>query len=212
MVRAAESTALDHGTGAGPARPGLFHFAGGDPSAGLLPRTGETLPQARRPSPRPARSAGSRHPRLRARHSASRCRAPAARVARLSSLVRQRRDWPHLLRNVLPGASVDDALLLAMVAALTAGRSASSTAWLVVAFDFPLRRTLRLGAGAAAGRAVLYRGLCLRRVLPLHRARADRAARRLRLPDARATTGFPTSARLGGAPSCCPRCSTPTSS
>lgn len=48
-------------------------------------------------------------------------------------------DWPHLIQNVLPGAAVTTLSLLAMVAAGTAAIGAVS-AWLVVAFDFPLRR------------------------------------------------------------------------
>lgn len=50
-------------------------------------------------------------------------------------------DWPHLLRNVLPGALRTTALLLALVAIGTASIGIV-TAWLVVAFDFPLRRLL----------------------------------------------------------------------
>ena len=50
-------------------------------------------------------------------------------------------DWPHLLRNVLPGASVTTIYLLAMVAALTSVAGVS-TAWMVGAYEFPLRRTL----------------------------------------------------------------------
>ncbi|MET0598426.1 MAG: iron ABC transporter permease [Mesorhizobium sp.] len=49
-------------------------------------------------------------------------------------------DWPHLVRNVLPGASLTTLFLLIMVAAATATIGVTS-AWLVVAFDFPLRRT-----------------------------------------------------------------------
>jgi iron(III) transport system permease protein len=48
-------------------------------------------------------------------------------------------DWPHLARNVLPGAIVTTAALLAMVAAGTACIGVTA-AWLVVGFDFPLRR------------------------------------------------------------------------
>jgi len=48
-------------------------------------------------------------------------------------------DWPHLMRNVLPGSLVTTAVLLALVAAGTASMGVVS-AWLVVAFDFPLRR------------------------------------------------------------------------
>jgi iron(III) transport system permease protein len=50
-------------------------------------------------------------------------------------------DWPHLIRNVLPGALQTTALLLVLVAAGTASIGIVS-AWLVVAFDFPLRRLL----------------------------------------------------------------------
>lgn len=50
-------------------------------------------------------------------------------------------DWPHLARNVLPGASQTTLALLALVAA---GASVVGVlaAWLIVAFEFPLRRTL----------------------------------------------------------------------
>ena len=50
-------------------------------------------------------------------------------------------DWPHLLRNVLPGALQTTALLLFLVTLGTASIGVVS-AWLVVAFDFPLRRLL----------------------------------------------------------------------
>ncbi|MCO5160364.1 MAG: iron ABC transporter permease [Mesorhizobium sp.] len=50
-------------------------------------------------------------------------------------------DWPHLLRNVLPGALRTTALLLFLVTLGTASIGVVS-AWLVVAFDFPFRRLL----------------------------------------------------------------------
>lgn len=50
-------------------------------------------------------------------------------------------DWPHLLRNVLPGAVRTTALLLFLVTLGTASIGVVS-AWLVVAFDFPFRRLL----------------------------------------------------------------------
>jgi len=50
-------------------------------------------------------------------------------------------DWPHLARNVLPGASVTTLWLMAMVAAATTVAGVAS-AWMVVAYEFPLRRTL----------------------------------------------------------------------
>lgn len=50
-------------------------------------------------------------------------------------------DWPHLMANVLPGATVTTLHLLVLVALGTATIGVTS-AWLVVAFDFPLRRTL----------------------------------------------------------------------
>ncbi len=49
-------------------------------------------------------------------------------------------DWPHLARNVLPGAAATTLALLAMVAAASITIGVTS-AWLVVAFDFPLRRS-----------------------------------------------------------------------
>ena len=50
-------------------------------------------------------------------------------------------DWPHLLANVLPRAAGTTILLIAMVAATTAFVGVAS-AWAVVAYEFPLRRTL----------------------------------------------------------------------
>ncbi len=50
-------------------------------------------------------------------------------------------DWPHLIRNVLPGSIRTTALLLTLVALGTASIGVVS-AWLVVAFDFPLRRLM----------------------------------------------------------------------
>ena len=50
-------------------------------------------------------------------------------------------DWPHLVRNVLPGASLTTLWLMAMVAVVTAFAGVAS-AWMVVAHEFPLRRTL----------------------------------------------------------------------
>jgi iron(III) transport system permease protein len=49
--------------------------------------------------------------------------------------------WPHLVANVLPGASRVTLELLAMVAVLSATIGVTS-AWLVVGYDFPLRKTL----------------------------------------------------------------------
>ena len=49
-------------------------------------------------------------------------------------------DWPHLLANVVPDASRTTLYLLILVAALTSVVGVA-TAWLVVAFEFPLRRT-----------------------------------------------------------------------
>lgn len=50
-------------------------------------------------------------------------------------------DWPHLARNVLPGAVATTAYLLALTAA-AASLIGVATAWLIVGYDFPLRRTL----------------------------------------------------------------------
>jgi iron(III) transport system permease protein len=50
-------------------------------------------------------------------------------------------DWPHLIRNVLPGSIRTTALLLALVTLGTASIGVVS-AWLVVAFDFPMRRLM----------------------------------------------------------------------
>jgi iron(III) transport system permease protein len=48
-------------------------------------------------------------------------------------------DWPHLAANVLPTAAITTAALIAMVSAGTAAVGVTA-AWLVVGFDFPLRR------------------------------------------------------------------------
>jgi len=50
-------------------------------------------------------------------------------------------EWPHLMRNVLPGAALTTLWLLSLVALLTAAIGVFS-AWLIVAYDFPLRRLL----------------------------------------------------------------------
>lgn len=48
-------------------------------------------------------------------------------------------DWPHLARYVLPGSALTTLFLLAMVAIGSASIGITS-AWMVVAYDFPLRR------------------------------------------------------------------------
>lgn len=50
-------------------------------------------------------------------------------------------DWPHLVEYVLPRATVTTLALLAMVA-LGSAVIGVATAWLVVAYEFPLRRTV----------------------------------------------------------------------
>ncbi len=50
-------------------------------------------------------------------------------------------DWPHLAENVLPQSTLTTLWLLALVAAGTASMGVVS-AWMVVAYDFPFRRTL----------------------------------------------------------------------
>ena len=50
-------------------------------------------------------------------------------------------DWPHLIENVVPGAAASTLTLVALVAAGTAVVGVTS-AWIVVTYDFPLRRTL----------------------------------------------------------------------
>ncbi|MBO6900213.1 MAG: iron ABC transporter permease [Rhizobiaceae bacterium] len=50
-------------------------------------------------------------------------------------------DWPHLVRNVLPQATGATLLLLVLVAAGTASIGVTS-AWMVVAYDFPFRKVL----------------------------------------------------------------------
>lgn len=50
-------------------------------------------------------------------------------------------DWPHLAENVLPGAAATTAALLALVGVATAFIGVAC-AWAVVAYEFPMRRTL----------------------------------------------------------------------
>ncbi|MGD9915453.1 MAG: ABC transporter permease [Rhizobiaceae bacterium] len=50
-------------------------------------------------------------------------------------------DWPHLVKNVLPRSALTTLHLLAFVA-IGSATIGVTCAWLVVAFDFPLRRTL----------------------------------------------------------------------
>lgn len=50
-------------------------------------------------------------------------------------------DWPHLAQNVLPGA-IRTTLLLLLLVAIGSAVIGVTAAWLVVAFDFPLRKTL----------------------------------------------------------------------
>ena len=50
-------------------------------------------------------------------------------------------DWPHLARNVLPGAARNTATLLLLVSTGTALLGVA-TAWATVAYEFPLRRVL----------------------------------------------------------------------
>ncbi|PHP66260.1 iron ABC transporter permease [Zhengella mangrovi] len=50
-------------------------------------------------------------------------------------------DWPHLVENVLPRSTLTTLWLLALVSAGTASIGVTS-AWLIVAYDFPLRRLL----------------------------------------------------------------------
>tara|TARA_R110000751_G_scaffold8822_2_gene33996 strand:- start:83063 stop:84763 length:1701 start_codon:yes stop_codon:yes gene_type:complete len=50
-------------------------------------------------------------------------------------------EWPHLIRYVVPGAIWTTAMLLLGVA-VVAGSIGIISAWLVVSFEFPLRRTL----------------------------------------------------------------------
>ncbi|MBS3648442.1 iron ABC transporter permease [Pseudaminobacter sp. 19-2017] len=50
-------------------------------------------------------------------------------------------DWPHLVSNVLPRATITTAALIAIVSIGTAVIGVA-TAWLVVGYDFPLRRLM----------------------------------------------------------------------
>ncbi|MBO6718164.1 MAG: iron ABC transporter permease [Rhizobiaceae bacterium] len=50
-------------------------------------------------------------------------------------------DWPHLIQHVIPRSTATTLWLLALVAAGSASIGVTS-AWIVVAYDFPFRRTL----------------------------------------------------------------------
>jgi len=50
-------------------------------------------------------------------------------------------DWPHLARNVVPGAALTTIQLIVLTSAGTAIIGVA-TAWMTVAYDFPFRRTL----------------------------------------------------------------------
>ncbi|MBO6540670.1 MAG: iron ABC transporter permease [Rhizobiaceae bacterium] len=50
-------------------------------------------------------------------------------------------DWPHLIQNVIPQSTAATLLLLVLVAAGTVSMGVTS-AWMVVAYDFPFRRVL----------------------------------------------------------------------
>ena len=68
-------------------------------------------------------------------------RSPGQLLLAYVALTGTGQDWPHLVKNVLPGASVTTLWLMAMVAAATSIAGVAS-AWMVVAYEFPLRRTL----------------------------------------------------------------------
>src|SRR5690606_22097541 len=50
-------------------------------------------------------------------------------------------DWPHLARNVLPGAA-RNTLALILLTSIGTALLGVATAWTTVAYDFPLRRML----------------------------------------------------------------------
>ena len=104
--------------------------------------TGEILPQGTLPAVASGAVKRPSHPWLRGIALAA-CAIVLLPIVSLTyvALSGNGEDWPHLLRNVLPGASVTTLYLLAMVAALTSAAGVA-TAWMVGAYEFPLRRTL----------------------------------------------------------------------
>ena len=119
-------------------------------------------------------------------------------------------EWRYIVQSILPKASAHHVLPSRRRRRLDGDRrrrrrpgwwwrSTSPAALLLV------------GAGAAACGASLSCGLCLRRVLPVHRPGAGHGSLHLRLRDASATTGFPTYARPAARPSSWRRCSIPMS-
>lgn len=93
-------------------------------------------------TPLPARARRERHPAafLTALAIAAIVLVPVAVLAGIA-VTGTGADWPHLARNVLPRSAATTAWLLLMVAAGTASIGVTA-AWLVVAYDFPLRRML----------------------------------------------------------------------
>ena len=106
--------------------------------------------------------------------------------------------WAHLAATVLPEYIVAT-LGLCVGVGIGASLLGVGAAWLVTHLDFPLRRSLRVGAGAAAGHAGLRDGLRLHRPAAVRRPAADaRCARRS--AGSAPTTGSPTcAARRRGA-------------
>ena len=100
--------------------------------------------------------------------------------------------WAHLAATVLP-EYIGATLVLCLGVGLGSVLLGVGSAWLVTHLDFRCRRSLRVGAGPAAGDAGLRHGLRLRRPAAVRRPGADGAARGDRL-DPRATTGSPTCA------------------
>lgn len=112
-----------------------------DALAGLL-GTREILPQGRMPVTAAGSVKGPDHPWLRGMATVV-CACVLLPLASLAyvALSGTGEDWPHLLRNVLPGASATTIYLLALVSLATSSVGVAA-AWMVVAYEFPFRRSL----------------------------------------------------------------------
>ncbi len=124
----------------------------------------------------------------------SRCRSSSSRAMCSSRAVDV---WQHLVDTVLADY-VRNTVWLALGVGAGVMIVGVGTAWLVTMCRFPGSRTLDWALILPLAMPAYVHGLRLHRLSPVRGPAADVAARADRL-GARATTGFPTSARCGGA-------------